>query len=103
MSLLNINPMPAWVYLTVLALGILPCRSMTFNCFYILTDTIEKLLTDKGDIESELTKALHQARQSEKELKVDVFRKEAQLTELQQRLDAASVAGPAQLLVSSEW
>ncbi|XP_071802766.1 RB1-inducible coiled-coil protein 1-like [Asterias amurensis] len=65
-------------------------------------DTIEKLLTDKGDIESELTKALHQARQSEKELKVDVFKKEAQLTELQQRLDAASVAGPAQLLVSSE-
>ncbi|XP_022084289.1 RB1-inducible coiled-coil protein 1-like [Acanthaster planci] len=67
-------------------------------------DTIGKLLTDKGDLDAEMTSALREAHKSQKSLQDAIVSKDTQLAELQQKLQAAESksSSPAELLVSSE-
>ena len=69
-----------------------------------VTDSIEKLLTDKADLDSEMTSALHEAREAEKETKTKLANKEKECQELQERLDAfqRKQDSPAELPVTSE-
>ena len=69
------------------------------------TDTIEKLLTDKADLDSEMSSALHEAREAEKEAKSLLETKEKELEDLQQRLaqvESSKPDRPAELPVTTE-
>ncbi|XP_072026877.1 RB1-inducible coiled-coil protein 1-like [Amphiura filiformis] len=67
-------------------------------------DTIEKLLTDKVDLDSEMSSALHESRDAEKEAKALLEEKEKEIEDLQQRLDEIQRKqdSPAELPVAAD-
>lgn len=70
----------------------------------ISSESIEKLLTDKVDLDSEMSSALRQSKESEKETKSMLKEREQEVEELRQRLDAMQrrKGSPAELPVTSE-